>query len=157
MGIDRIGGGALNYNSAQVPMDQPVRDIEKSGKVSPVTDIPECQTCASRRYQDGSNDPGVSFKSPTKMSPSQAAGAVISHEREHYSRESSDAEENDREVVSNDIQIFTSVCPECGKTYVSGGETTTVTRAKQEKAEFAKQFFDSILGGSRAGEIDKKK
>ena len=32
----------------------------------------ECQTCKERKYQDGSDDPGVSFKTPTSVAPSQA-------------------------------------------------------------------------------------
>jgi len=31
-------------------------------------------------------------------------------------------------VVSQTVQINTAVCPECGRRYVSGGKTTTVTR-----------------------------
>ena len=49
----------------------------------PDTDTYECQTCKNRRYQDGSNDPSVSFKMPTKLSPERAAFAVRSHEMEH--------------------------------------------------------------------------
>jgi Zn-finger nucleic acid-binding protein len=111
----------------------------------------ECQTCKNRRYQDGSNDPGVSFKAPTKLTPGQAATAVYSHEREHYTREEAKAESEGREVVSNSIRIFTDVCPECGRTYVSGGETTTVTRKKQERAPFAKDFFERTVGKNLNG------
>ena len=106
----------------------------------------ECQTCANRRYQDGSGDPGVSFKSPTKLTPNQAASAVPAHEGEHYSREAAKAESEGREVVSNSIRIFTDVCPECGKTYVSGGETRTITKQKEDSAPFAKDFFDATVG-----------
>ncbi len=87
--------------------------------------IKECETCKNRRYQDVSADPGVSFKTPTKLSPSQAAGSVMSHEREHLYRETSKASSEGKKVVYSNIKIFTSVCPECGKTYVSGGETQT--------------------------------
>ncbi|MDR1665284.1 MAG: hypothetical protein LBR83_10280 [Clostridiales bacterium] len=114
--------------------------------------VTECQTCANRKYQDGSSDPGVSFKSPTKLAPGQAAGAVYAHEREHYTREEAKAEEEGREVLSNNIRLFTDVCPECGKTYVSGGETRTVTRAKQEQAPFTKDFFDATVGKHLSGQ-----
>lgn len=32
-------------------------------------DSGECQTCKNRRYQDGSDDPGVSFKTAGKINP----------------------------------------------------------------------------------------
>ena len=35
------------------------------------------------------------------------------------------AEENNGKVVSADVSIYTSICPECGRSYVSGGETRT--------------------------------
>ena len=89
----------------------------------------ECQTCANRKYQDGSDDPGVSFKTATKLSPEEAATAVRGHEMEHVVREQAQAVREDREVVSQSVTISTAVCPECGTVYASGGETTTVTRA----------------------------
>ncbi len=91
----------------------------------------ECATCASRTYQDGSNDPGVSFKSPQHISPEISGSVVMGHEMEHVSREGSNAEMHDREVVSQSVQLFTAVCPECGKSYVSGGVTKTTTAAKK--------------------------
>lgn len=121
-----------------------------------VVGIEECQTCKTRRYQDGSNDPGVSMKSPTNLSPGQAASAVFSHEREHYTREQAKAESEDREVIENSIRIFTAVCPECGKVYVSGGETRTMTRNKNEQASFAKKFFDENVGIYLPKEFDAR-
>lgn len=88
----------------------------------------ECTTCASRTYQDGSNDPGVSFKAATHISPEQAASAVMGHEQEHVSNEQANAKREGREVVSQSVQIFSAICPECGKNYVSGGVTKTTTK-----------------------------
>lgn len=93
-----------------------------------------CSTCKSRKYQDGSNDMGVSFKSPTKVAPEAAASAVRGHENEHVVREQSKAKRENREVVSQTVTMRTSRCPECGKTYVAGGTTRTVTRDDVEKA-----------------------
>lgn len=87
-----------------------------------------CYTCENRRYQDGSDDSGVSFQNPTKVAPQAAASAVRSHEAEHVSREQSKAQREDRKVVSQTVQIHTSVCQECGKVYVSGGTTRTTTK-----------------------------
>ena len=43
----------------------------------------ECSTCAERTYVDGSDDPGVSFKTPGKIAPESSAAVVMSHELEH--------------------------------------------------------------------------
>ncbi len=91
----------------------------------------ECQTCKDRKYQDGSDDPGVSFKTPTKMSPEQAASAVRGHEQEHVIRERAKAQEENRKVVSQSVTLHTAICPECGDVYVSGGTTRTTTKAAQ--------------------------
>ena len=92
----------------------------------------ECQTCKERKYQDGSDDPGVSFKTPTNVDPDMAASAVRGHEMEHVYREQAKAQREDREVVSQSVTYHTAICPECGKAYVSGGTTRTVTAAKSE-------------------------
>lgn len=99
------------------------------------TGTKECQTCSERRYQDGSDDPGVSFKAPTHIAPGNAAAAVSSHEQEHVGREQAKAQQENREIISQSVQIYTSVCPECGKTYVSGGKTTTTSISSPEKIQ----------------------
>jgi len=94
--------------------------------------IIECQTCANRTYVDGSNDPGVSFKTPSHIDPEQSAGVVMAHELEHVSNEQADADRDNREVISQSVQLHSSICPECGVSYVAGGVTKTVTRSKSE-------------------------
>lgn len=89
----------------------------------------ECQTCEKRKYQDGSDDMGVSFQTPTNIAPEQAASAVRGHENEHVVRERAKADREDRRVVSQSVTLHTDICPECGKAYVSGGTTRTVTKA----------------------------
>lgn len=96
----------------------------------------ECQTCAQRKYQDGSDDMGVSFQTPTKISPEAAPAAVRGHEQEHVSREQAKAKREGKEVVSQSVVIHTSVCPECGKVYVSGGTTRTTTATKPEEPKY---------------------
>lgn len=98
----------------------------------------ECETCEKRKYQDGSDDPGVSFKTPTNIKPEQAASAVRGHEMEHVVREQAKAGREGRKVVSQSVTMHTGICPECGKTYVSGGTTHTVTRAAPEN-DYAQQ------------------
>lgn len=95
-------------------------------------DTYECQTCKNRKYQDGSNDPGVSFKTPTTLSPERAAYAIRSHEAEHVSHAWAQAQKEGKEIVSQSVTYHTDICPECGRTYMSGGNTRTVFRSKPE-------------------------
>lgn len=112
------------------------------GKVKPT----ECETCKRRQYQDGSDDPGVSFKTPTHISPDQAGNAVRSHEQEHVSREQAKAEREGRKVISQSVSIHTAVCPECGRVYVSGGTTRTVT-AKDDSGDDDEKAFGFLRVG----------
>ena len=90
----------------------------------------ECQTCKNRKYKDGSNDPGVSFKTPTRVSPERAAFAIRSHEMEHVAHAKAKALKEDQEIVSQSVSYHTSICPECGRTYMAGGTTRTTFRSK---------------------------
>ena len=94
----------------------------------------ECKTCAERKYQDGSDDPGVSFKTAAQISPEQSASKVRSHEYEHVVREQAKADREGKEVVSQSVKLHTDICPECGRAYVSGGVTSTVTKGKVEQS-----------------------
>jgi len=94
----------------------------------------ECQTCKSRKYQDGSSDPSVSFQAPTHLSPGQAAGSVAAHEGEHVAHEQAKAEREGRKIVSQTVAIHTAICPECGRVYVSGGVTRTITANKPDNS-----------------------
>ncbi len=112
-------------------------------KLKDKEDNGECETCKNRKYQDESDDPGVSFKSASKVSKGAAGAAVRGHEQEHVVRERAKAEREGREVVSQNVVIKTAICPECGDSYVAGGETTTVTRTKpdaDQPNELAQKF-----------------
>ena len=99
----------------------------------------ECETCEKRKYQDGSDDMSVSFQTPTNIKPEQVASAVRGHEMEHVVHEQAKARRDDRKVVSQSVTLHTDICPECGKVYISGGETRTVTKANPEPVENATQ------------------
>lgn len=88
----------------------------------------ECQTCKNRKYQDGSDDPGVSFKTAGKIDPANAEAVVRGHEYEHVNRNQAKADREDKEIVYQSVIIKHGICPECGDSYVTGGQTTTVTR-----------------------------
>jgi hypothetical protein len=88
---------------------------------------PHCVTCSERTYVDQSDDAGVSMQTPTQLSPAQAASAVMSHEMEHVTRNAAKADREGRRVVGSTVTIHTDNCPECGRSYVSGGTTRTTT------------------------------
>jgi hypothetical protein len=88
----------------------------------------QCEACMNRLYQDDSTDGGVSFQNAQHISPGMAASEVFLHEREHQDRNARFAEEEGRIVILNEIAVFTSLCIECGRVIVSGGETRTQTR-----------------------------
>ena len=67
----------------------------------------------------------VSFKSAAHISPEAAASRVRSHEQEHVSNAYKKASQDNGKVLSTNVSIKTSICPECGRSYVAGGETRT--------------------------------
>ncbi len=85
----------------------------------------ECQTCRERKYQDGSNESDVSFKAPGHISPEASAATVMAHEQQHVSNAYQKAAEKQGKVISARVSLHTSVCPECGTSYVAGGTTST--------------------------------
>ncbi|MBD5129514.1 MAG: hypothetical protein HDT43_06275 [Ruminococcaceae bacterium] len=99
----------------------------------------ECETCKNRRYQDESDDPSVSFQSASKISKGGAEAAVRGHEYEHVNHNRAKADREGKEIVYQSVIIKHGICPECGDTYVAGGETTTVTRSKPEQPEAVQQ------------------
>ena len=85
----------------------------------------ECQTCKNRKYVDGSDEANVSFKSAAHVSPQAAGAAVRAHEGQHVSNAYSKAAEANGKVISASVSIHTAICPECGRSYISGGVTNT--------------------------------
>lgn len=110
----------------------------------------ECETCNSRKYQDGS-DENVSFKSATHISPNAAASKVRSHEQEHVSNAYKKAAQNNGKVLSCNVAIHTAVCPECGRTYVSGGTTSTQIRYYNEENPYQKEMKSSDAANKYLG------
>ena len=76
-----------------------------------------------------------------------ANAAVRSHEQEHVGREQFQAEQEGREVVFQTVTIHNAICPECGRIYVSGGTTRTVTAAQQSPAMKQAQENAGYNGG----------
>lgn len=102
---------------------------EKAADIKRRFDSFECQTCKNRRYQDQSDDSGVSFQTASHIDPSAAYSAVRSHENEHVARNKTQAEQHGQKIAYQTVTIHRAICPECGRSYVSGGVTHTVTKA----------------------------
>ncbi|WP_294158122.1 hypothetical protein [uncultured Selenomonas sp.] len=123
--------------------DDELTPEEKRAKASGHKSTPEeCETCKRRKYQDGS-DEMVSFKAVGHIDPGNAASVVMSHEQEHVSNAYQKAKDNNGEVVRASVRLKTAVCPECGRTYISGGETTTQIRYYNEDNPYQQDMKES--------------
>ena len=85
----------------------------------------ECETCANRKYQDGSDENDVSFKTPSHISPSIAATVVLGHEHEHVANAYEKERNGEGEVSRVSVTLHNDICPECGRVFVAGGVTHT--------------------------------
>lgn len=122
-------------------------DVNKSNKPEGPE---ECETCKERKYVDGSNEGDVSFKTPGHISPEASAARVMAHEQEHVRNAIQEGNEEGKELVSASVTLKTAVCPECGTTYVAGGETRTTIRHGVEENPYAKQqqTYNNFVNGS---------
>lgn len=130
--------GTRGADAAGAALPQGTQGAEKAKSAREVMEEGECQTCKERKYQDGSDDPGVSFKTARHIAPEAAAATVRGHEMEHVVREQASAAREGRRVVSQSVTYHTAICPECGKAYVSGGTTRTTTAAAKDAFAVAK-------------------
>ena len=104
-------------------IETPAEELEE--KVKKRTDPnTECETCKNRKYVDGS-DEMVSFKTAQHIPQAAVATRVRAHEQEHVSNAYTKAAQDNGKVLQASVAIHTAICPECGRTYVSGGTTTT--------------------------------
>lgn len=116
--------------------------VHPGKRVSPA----ECKTCQNRKYQDGSDEGNVSFKAAAHVSPQAAGAAVRAHEGQHVSNAYKKAAQDGGKVLQASVAIHTSVCPECGRTYVSGGTTTTKIKYSNEDNPYTKNLKNSDNG-----------
>ena len=121
---------------------KPVLNPGESTKIMPgkKSSPAECKTCKERKYQDGSDEGNVSFKTAQHISPEAAGAAVRAHEGEHVSNAYKKAAQNGGKVLQASVAIHTSVCPECGRTFVSGGTTTTKIQYGNEDNPYTKNL-----------------
>lgn len=118
------------------------KKYEPGKKMGKKSSPAECETCKNRKYQDGSNEM-VSFKAAGHIAPSNAAMVVMGHEQEHVSNAYRKAELGGGEVERASVRLKTDICPECGRTYISGGETTTQIRYYNEGNPYQKDMKES--------------
>ncbi len=137
--------GSIDTTGHKIGSDgkpEPTKEDKRVGKA-------ECETCKNRKYVDGSNDPGVSFKAPAHIDPSAAPGRVMGHEQEHVAHARAEGSKENKELVSVSVTLHTAVCPECGRVYVSGGETNTTMRTTSgdnKKNDAAKAMMNGYKG-----------
>lgn len=111
----------------------------------------ECETCKNRKYQDGSDEGNVSFKAASHIDPKASAARVMSHEREHVSNAYKKAAQAGGKVMSCNVSLKTSICPECGRTYVAGGETATQIKYFNEENPYQKEMKSSDAANKYLG------
>lgn len=128
----RVYGNTKAGDAAAADSTQPDRATRKNSanpddqvKTGRKSSPSECETCKSRKYQDGSNESDVSFKAPGHISPQASAGTVRAHEQQHVSNAYEKAAKNNGKVLSATVSLRTEICPECGTAYVAGGVTRT--------------------------------
>lgn len=138
-------GSIGNYNSYGASTAYPsTASIKNAGestvksagrKSSPA----ECETCSNRKYKDGS-DEMVSFKSAAHISPEASASRVRAHEQEHVSNAYKKAAQNNGKVLAANVTLKTAICPECGRSYVAGGTTSTQIKYYNEENPYQKDL-----------------
>lgn len=146
------GISGLSY-SAGIDYAPPAKQSEPTpaeSKAMKRTGQIECETCSKRKYQDASNE-SVSFKSPTHISPEASGGAVMAHEQEHVANAYAKASKGGGEVVRASVSLQTSICPECGRSYVAGGTTNTLIKYQKESpySQNAKIRDQEALSGNK--------
>ena len=148
-----------NYNNETAPYETnaPTDETENKTETKDVngrkSSPGECETCKNRKYQDGS-DEMVSFKATGHIDPNNAASVVMSHEQEHVSNAYQKADAGNGEVVRASVRLKTDVGPECGRTYISGGETTTEIRYVNETNPYQKDRKESDKSKYQGANVD---
>ena len=126
------GAKSASANSASVPiLAEASKPSQSELMAMKRAGVVECATCASRTYQDGS-DENVSYKSAAHIDPSSSGSKVMAHEQEHVSNAYSKAAKSGGQVISASVTIRSAVCPECGRSYISGGVTNTTIKYNEK-------------------------
>lgn len=125
------------------PAAAPKTSVSGSEEGAPIQPREPCHTCENRKYVDRSDDGGVSYQAPTKISPSVVAAKVMAHEREHVYHERADAKREGADVVHQTVSLKYGSCPDCGNIYVAGGVTRTMTTKEAAISSYGSFKSDS--------------
>jgi len=153
--IGGIGGVSGSYGTYGVFGFSPLsRDVQSNidDPVKGATKRGECEACKNRKYVDGS-DENVSYKAPTKIDSKSAAGKVMAHEQEHVANAYSKASEKGGKVIQASVSMKMAICPECGRSYVAGGLTTTKI-AYPKNDPYSKNFKSYSKEAATGSNID---
>ena len=136
--IDGIGAYGIGneYSGSSVIQNPGASTVKATGRKSSPA---ECETCKNRKYQDGS-DEMVSYKAATHISPEASAARVMAHEQEHVANAYKSAAQNNGQVLAATVTLKTAVCPECGRSYVAGGTTSTQIKYYNEENPYQKDL-----------------
>ncbi len=130
-----INGITANNYMSDYNIRNEIRNLSDELMKSSQVQKGECQTCKNRRYVDGSDESNVSFKTPGYISPQSSASVVSAHERQHVGNAVNEGNKKGNKLLSVSVSLETSTCPECGKTYVSGGKTRTIMEKSVEETK----------------------
>ncbi len=114
----------------------------------------ECETCANRKYQDGSDENDVSFKTPSHIPQSIAATVVLGHEHEHVANAYEKERNGEAKVQSVSVRLHNDICPECGRVYVAGGVTHTHMKYSNDDNPYEKEQKNNDKNEVRGAVVD---
>ena len=140
--------GASDTSRAKAVVNPEESKIKAPGRTSSPA---ECQTCKERKYQDGSDEGDVSFKTAQHIDPNAAGAAVRAHENMHVQNAFEKAAKGNGKVLEASVSIHTAVCPECGRVYVSGGTTHTRIKYKNESNPYTQNAKSSDAANGVVG------
>ena len=150
-GGEDANGGVKGYGEEEA--DGGYNGAESTDGEDEAVDTGECETCKNRKYQDGS-DEMVSFKAAGHIDPDSAASVVMSHEQEHVSNAYQKADLEGGEVVRASVRLKTDICPECGRTFISGGVTSTQIRYVNEENPYQQELKSADVSKYLGANVD---
>ena len=150
-GEEKVNGGVKGYGEEETGGGY--SGAESTEGEEKAVDTGECETCKNRKYQDGS-DEMVSFKAAGHIDPDSAAAVVMSHEQEHVSNAYQKADLEGGEVVRANVRLKTDICPECGRTFISGGVTSTQIRYVNEENPYQQELKSADVSKYLGANVD---
>ena len=107
----------------------------------------------NRGHSSGPSRPQIT--SPQRQAVGFAAGAAVrAHEQQHVSNAYKKASQNNGKVLACNVTLKTAVCPECGRSYVAGGVTSTQIKYYNEENPYQKDLKSSDRAKYLGNNID---